>query len=106
MAFDLEGLRRSVAEGERPLRVTTHGQVEAIKEGLELADLRRVFESGTVIEEHEDDRVLLYGWASSVRLPVHLVVEASSNEVVFITAYVPDDAEWIGYTRRRRRRKR
>jgi hypothetical protein len=105
VAFDIQGLRRSVLEGERPLRVTTHAQVEAFKEGLQLPDLRHVFETGTVIEEYEEERALLYGWAVSVRLPVHLVIEAAPEEVVLITAYVPDSSQWIGYSRRRRRRK-
>jgi hypothetical protein len=105
MTLDIEGLRRSVAEGERPLRVTTHAQVEAFKEGLQLADLRHIFETGAVVEEYEGGRALLYGWAVTAHLPVHVAIEAALEEVVLITAYVPDSSEWIGYSRRRRRRK-
>ena len=105
VSVDIEGLRRSVAEGERPLRITTHAQVEAFKEGLQLADLRHVFEIGAVIEEYGRERALLYGWAVTVHLPVHLVIEEAPEEVVLITAYIPDRSEWIGYSRRRKRRK-
>jgi hypothetical protein len=104
MTFDIEGLRRSIADGERPLRVTTHAQVEAFKEGLQLADLRHVFETGKVIEEYEGGRALVYGWPRTVGLPVHVVIEAAPEEVVLVTAYVPDESEWIGYSRRRRRK--
>jgi hypothetical protein len=106
VTFDVEGLRRSVAEDERPLRITTHAQVEAFNEGLQLTDLRHVFETGSVIEEYDGARALLYGWAVTVHIPVHLVVEVAPEEVVLITAYVPDDSEWIGYSRRRRRKGR
>lgn len=106
MPVEIESLRRSVAEGTRLFRVTTHAQVEAFKDGLKLADLHHVFETGQVIEQHERDRALLFGWAQSAKLPVHLVVEAAAGEVALVTAYVPDSAEWIGYTRRRRKRKR
>jgi hypothetical protein len=106
MTFDIQGLRHSVANGERPLRLTTHAHVEAFKEGLQLADLRRVFETGKVIEEYEGGRALVYGWAQTVYLPIHLVIEAAPEEIVLVTAYVPDDSEWIGYSRRRRRKGR
>jgi len=106
VGIDIRDLRRSVAEGERLLRVTTHAQVEAFKEGLQLADLRHIFETGKVIEEYERDRALLYGWAVTAHLPVHLVIEIAPEEIVLITTYIPDASEWIGYTRRRRGRKR
>lgn len=101
MPVDVENLRRSVSAGTRRLRITTHAQIEALKDGLLLVDLRHVFESGQVIEDY-DYRALFYGSAVSSDLPVHLVVEEGSDEVVFVTAYVPNDADWIGYTRRRR----
>ena len=40
--MDIERLRSQVASGEKPLRITTHAQVEAAKDGLLLADLRIV----------------------------------------------------------------
>ena len=85
MTFDIQGLRHSVANGERPLRLTTHAHVEAFKEGLQLADLRRVFETGKVIEEYEGGRALVYGWAQTVYLPIHLVIEAAPEEIVLVT---------------------
>ena len=103
MPIDIVALRLAVAAGETPLRITAHAQVEAFKDGLTLADLRRVFEEGRIIETYDRDRALLFGWAVSARLPVHVVIEAPPEEVVVVTAYIPDDAEWIGYTERRKR---
>lgn len=103
MDIDLAGLRSAVATGVVPLRITAHAQVEAFKDGLTLTDLRHVFQSGRAIEEHDPNQAVLFGWAVSARLPVHVVIEAGEGEAVVVTAYVPDDGEWIGYTRRRRR---
>jgi hypothetical protein len=106
MEVDVESLRRSVARGARPLRVTTHAQVEAFKGGLVLSDLHHVFEHRRVIEQYEEGRVLVYGQAVTARMPVHIVVQDAPDEVVIVTAYVPDRSEWIGYARRRKRRAR
>jgi hypothetical protein len=101
--LDIESLRRSVSEGARLLRITTHAQVEAFKDGLQLEDLRRVFETGQVIEEYQRRRALVYGRSSTESLPAHIVVEEAQGEVVIVTAYIPSDAEWIGYTKRRKK---
>lgn len=45
-----------------PLRITTHAQVEAFKDGLTLADLRAIFQTGMIIEDYpEQDRALVVG---------------------------------------------
>ncbi len=51
----MDRLRADVATGQRPLRITTHAQVEAFKDGLLLAELRYTFEHGEVIEIYPDD---------------------------------------------------
>ena len=59
--FDLGKLRVDVATGIRPLRITTHAQVEAFKDGLALADLRYTFDHGELIEAYPtENRGLLY----------------------------------------------
>ena len=49
-AFEIDKLREDVASGIRPLRITSHAQIEAFKDGLLLKDLRYVFERGEIIE--------------------------------------------------------
>lgn len=103
--MDIERLRSQVASGEKPLRITTHAQVEAAKDGLVLADLRFVFEEGRVIEEYlEERRMLLYADTPAEGIPVHIVVEDTEAEGVIVTAYVPDPDIWIANVRRRRKR--
>jgi hypothetical protein len=102
---DIERLRSQVASGEKPLRITTHAQVEAAKDGLLLADLRFVFEEGRVIEEYpEERRMLLYADTPADGIPAHIVVESAEAEGVIVTAYVPDPDIWIANVRRRRKR--
>jgi hypothetical protein len=54
-SFNIDQLRQDVASGKRALRITTHAQIEAFKDGLLLKDLRHVFEQGEVIEIYPDD---------------------------------------------------
>ncbi len=103
--MDIERLRSQVASGEKPLRITTHAQVEAAKDGLLLADLRFVFEKGRVIEKYpEERRMLLYADTPTDKMPAHLVVEDTEADGVIVTAYVPDPDIWIADMRRRRKR--
>lgn len=100
--FDIDKLRTDVTSGKRPLRVTSHAQVEAFKDGLLLADLRYVFEYGEVIEIYPDDqRGLLYSILPQHNLPAHIVVEDTPKEGVIVTAYIPDKGQWIANVRRK-----
>lgn len=101
--FDIQSLRRDVNQGRRRLRITTHAQVEAFKDGLLLADLRYVFDHGEVIEVYpEEQRGLLYAHLKEYDLPAHIVVEETLEEGVIVTAYIPDRGQWIADQRRRR----
>lgn len=103
--FDIDKLRADVASGKRPLRITSHAQIEAFKDGLILADLRYVFEYGKVIEIYpDDDRGLLHSILPEHNLPVHIVVEDTPKEGVIVTAYIPDKSQWIANIRRQRRK--
>ena len=105
--FDIEQLRRDVALGTRPLRITTHAQIEAFKDGLLLADLRHTFENGEIIEIYpEENRGLLHAKAPEFNIPVHIVVEDTLAEGVIITAYVPDKRLWTADKRRKKGGKR
>ncbi len=101
--FNLELLRSDIHRGRRKLRITTHAQMEAFKDGLLLADLRYVFEYGKVIELYPDDnRGLLYAIIPEYGTPTHVVIEDTQDEGVIITAYVPDRRKWTANKHRRR----
>ncbi|MEZ4713534.1 MAG: DUF4258 domain-containing protein [Caldilineaceae bacterium] len=103
--FNIEQLRKDVVAGVRPLRVTSHAQTEAFKDGLTLVDLRYVFNVGEVIELYPDEnRGLLYAKVDDIEMPVHIVIEDTSTEGIIITAYIPDRRLWISNRIRRSRR--
>ncbi len=101
--FDIHRLRYDVSTGIRQLRITTHAQTEAFKDGLLLSDVRYIFDHGKLIEIYPDDaRGLLYAKLPNPTVPVHIVVEETPKEGVIITAYIPDKQRWL---RNRKRRK-
>ena len=99
----IQRLRLAVHEGKKQLRITTHAQVEAAKDGLLLTDLRHIFEQGRIIEFYsERQRFLLYEHTLNDQIPVHIVIEDTPDAGVIITAYVPDKRIWIANMKRRR----
>ena len=101
--MNITALRADIRSGRRRLRITSHAQTEAFKDGLLLADLRFVFEQGEVIEAYEEEsRWLLYAIPTTIQMPVHIVVEDSPTEGVIVTAYIPRPRRWIADRRRRR----
>jgi hypothetical protein len=105
--FDIVRLRADIAAGKRFLRITTHAQLEAFKDGLLLADLRYVFDHGQVIEIYPDEqRGLLYTVLPENQMPAHIVVEATPEAGVVVTAYIPDQSQWIANKQRRKSRRK
>lgn len=103
LGFNIEHLRNDVVAGKRALRITSHAQVEAFKDGLLLSDLRYTFEQGEVIEIYPDDhRGLLYTKLPKLGLPVHIVVEDTPSAGVVVTAYIPDRRKWMADKQRRK----
>jgi hypothetical protein len=105
MKARLAQLRQDVRDGKKALRITSHAQVEAAKDGILLADLKAVFDSGHVVEAYpERDRWLLYGATLPDQIPIHIVVEETAMAGVVITAYVPDRDEWLADSMRRKKK--
>jgi len=103
--MDIDRLKEEISNGRKRLRITTHAQIEAAKDGLLLADLRHVFEHGRIIEAYPDvSRVLLYAITPTHNLPAHVVIEDTNDAGVVVTAYVPDRDVWIDNVRRKQRR--
>lgn len=71
-----------------------------------MEDVRRVLETGEVIEEYPDDTPypsrLILGWINT--RPLHVVVADNNEnqETIVITAYEPSLNEWeFGFKRRK-----
>ena len=76
-----------------------------IKRDIERIEIEEAVIAGEIIEEYPDDKYspscLIYGRTKSNR---HLHVQLSiPPAVVIITAYEPDESEWIDYRVRRKK---
>lgn len=90
------------------LVLRTHALTRMAQRAIGEADVRRIIESGTTIEEYPNDKPypsrLLLGWIGD--RPLHVVVADSveQQQVVVITVYEPDTERWTAdFTRRKRR---
>ncbi len=97
-------LRRLKSDGTRVLRITSHGKIESRKDGLTEDDLEHAFWNGEVIEDY-GFRALLLDFTVSDALPIHIVVEDAPGrqEIVIVSAYVPDASIWEKDCKTRRR---
>ena len=69
-------------------------------------EVGEVVQSAELLEEYPDDRLYpscLFFGLTGVGRPLHLVVayNETGDEVVIVTVYQPDPAEWEDYRRRR-----
>ena len=101
--MDLEHIRGKVRRGQ--WRISTHAAIEAAKDGLGPRDIKEIILTGKIIESYPArQRHLIYGTLPNTNdLPVHVVVDYSDDEqIVAITAYIPDEREWIASQKRKR----
>jgi hypothetical protein len=71
-----------------------------------MEDIRRVLETGEVIEEYPDDTPypsrLILGWNGTKPLHVVIADNNEDKETIIITAYEPNQNEWEhGFKRRK-----
>ena len=92
--------------------IKSHAATHAFKEGFDRQHLLEAVLNGKIIETYPNDqRVLVCGQAAlteHTRIYLHVVCEyADPIYVEFVTAYIPDDAQWqIPPFRRQRKTKK
>lgn len=99
--MDLEKIRERIRLGK--WRISKHAMIESFKDGLSPRDIKDIIINGKVIESYpERERYLIYGTLSD-DMPVHVVIDYSDDElIVVVTAYIPDEREWIAFQKRKR----
>ena len=102
--MELKELRDKISRGE--YRYSDHAVKRMIRRSIDRAEIEEAVLSGEIIEEYPDDKYspscLVYGRVRSGR---HLHVQLSiPPTVVIITAYDPDETEWIDYRVRRKKK--
>lgn len=82
-----------------------HAIQRMFERGISLDDVKRVIQDGEIIEEYEDaipyPGRLLLGWKRN--RPLHIVIadNDADQEIIGITVYEPDAAQWRSDFRRR-----
>ena len=101
--MEIEGIRAKIERGE--YRFSDYAVKKMIKRSIDRAEADEAVLSGEIIEEYPDDKYspscLVSGRTKSGRnLHVQLSIPPT---VVIITAYEPDETEWIDYRVRRKK---
>ena len=107
-SVNIQTIRNRVSEGNYLTK--PHAVQHALKEGFERKHIVEAIFSGDIIEEYLDaQRVLICGEAllDDITIYLHVVCEyADPIYIEFVTAYIPDETQWIPPTFRHRRRKK
>jgi hypothetical protein len=101
--MNIEEIRDKISIGE--YRFSDHAVKRMIKRSVDRIEIEEAVLSGAIIEEYPDDKYspscLVYGRSKAGR---HLHVQLSlPPTVVVITAYEPDETEWVDYRVRRKK---
>ncbi len=97
--MDIETIRAKVRA--KHYFVYDHAITEAFKDGLSVKDMLHVLFNGNIVEDYpKRSRCLIYGNLAD-GIPVHVVVDYARFEFEIVTAYIPDNREWIGFRVRR-----
>lgn len=98
--MDIEAIRAKIRS--KRYSIHRHAFTEAFKDGLSIDDIIYTVLNGEIIEEYpERARCLIYAMLPS-GIPVHIVVGYGWQEEIYIvTAYIPDNREWIAFRIRR-----
>ena len=99
----IEGIKDKISIGEN--RFSDHAVKRMIKRSIDRSGIEEAVLSGEIIEEYPDEKYspscLIYGRSKAGR---HLHVQLSlPPTVVVITAYDPDETEWIDHRVRRKK---
>lgn len=99
--MEIEGIRVEIGLGGH--QFSDHAVKRMIKRSIDRIEIEEAVLSGEIIEEYPDDKYspscLIYGRTKAGR---HLHAQLSlPPTVVVITAYDPDETEWIDYRVRR-----
>jgi len=99
--MEIEAIRVIIGKGE--YRFSDHSVKRMIRRSIDRLEIEEAVSYGEIIEEYPDDKYgpscLVYGKTNAGR---HIHVQISlPQSVVIITAYEPDDTEWIDFRVRR-----
>ena len=105
---NIQTIRSRIREGNYLTK--PHAVQHALKEGFRREHIVEAIFSGDIIEEYLDvQRVLICGHAllGDITIYLHVVCEyAHPVYIEFVTAYIPDETQWVPPAFRHRRREK
>jgi hypothetical protein len=88
----------------KPLIFRVHAIQRMAQRRIRVEDIRRVLDTGEVIENYPDDfpypSALVLGWID--RQAIHVVAVTTPAEKIVITVHEPDPARWEADFKRRK----
>lgn len=101
--MEIEGIRAKIGIGD--YHFSDHAVKRMIKRAIDRVEIEDAVVTGEIIEEYPEDKYspscLIYGRSKSGR---YLHVQLSlPPAVIIVTAYDPDDTEWIDFRVRRKK---
>lgn len=99
----IDNIRRQLSAGE--FELSRHAFKRAVERNISDLEIRQAGKQARIIEDYPDDKYapscLLLGFTGAGR-PLHVQVSYVDSDLLkIITIYVPDEAEWYDYSRRR-----
>lgn len=95
MEIDIEAIREKVGEGRYAISFTHTEKLR--RRRIKAQDIEETVKTGSIIEEYPDDprgaSCLIFGLIGE--RPLHVLCgRLDAEEILIITAYEPDPAEW------------
>ena len=102
--MEIDEIRASIQKGS--FFVTDHAFTEGFKDGISVANMLHVTQTGKIIERYPGrQRCLVYGH-NAAAIPVHVVADFSAGRSVdIVTTDVPQRDEWIKSQVRKKRKR-
>jgi hypothetical protein len=83
--------------------ISNHAGARMFERGVSADDLITLITKGEIIEEYHDEyrcpAVLMLGQVRGI--PHHIVVAICKDQLIIVTVYLPNEAEWIDNRRRK-----
>ncbi len=98
--MDITTIRKIVDAGD--FTIVDHALTEAFKDGISITDIIFCIKRGKIIETYPDRKRCLIFFKLKLDIPLHVVVDYSSEEIDITTVYIPDPQLWINFQIRKR----
>lgn len=98
--MDISTIRKKIKTGD--FNIVDHALTEAFKDGISVNDIIYCINNGKIIETYPERKRCLVFSMINFDIPLHVVIDYSSEAIDIITAYIPDNKIWKNFQIRKR----